>query len=130
MPPSARSRKVTAERRVRCLRLRAAGVSFEQIAAELGYASRHAASVDARRALAEQAAETAPGDLSGLEAERIDALERAAQRIMREALDTRDRFTALAAMDRLLRISAARRALLGLDTSGHGTGRHGRHVTA
>jgi hypothetical protein len=112
--PSRAQRRATAERRVRCLRLRAAGVGFGQIAAELGYASEQAASVDARRALAGAREEITCGDAPGLELARMDALERTGQQIMTQALAARDYDLALQAVDRLVRVSAQRRSLLGI----------------
>ncbi len=75
MPASKAQRALTAERRAKLIRLRAVGTPFEDIAQELGYASRTAATKDFLRALEqnreEEAAEVAT--YRQLENERLDA---------------------------------------------------------
>ena len=105
------------ERRARVVQLREAGLSYQAIADELGLSSAHHAVVDASRALAGQRVELSEDGVLKfvLEASRLDALERGAQSVLRQAAATGDHLTVLKAIDRLLRISARRSKLLGLD---------------
>jgi hypothetical protein len=125
VPASRRQQAAVAARRARVLELRAAGMTFAQIADELrpdgmSYTPAHAVQ-DAHRALAD--VKTGRDRLAGLdqtlELVRLDELTRAATIVMRAALrtgaDTYDPARALRAVDRLVDISDARRKLLGLD---------------
>jgi len=120
MPASAREQAVVAERRARVLAMRAAGATFQQIAdQEPDLSSAAAACMDVKRALAARGADLAKlaDHAITLELERLDGLERAAQMIMRQAVNgpLPDPKLALRAIDRLQRISVSRRRLLGLD---------------
>lgn len=57
MPASKAQRAATAERRAKAVKLRLAGVDYETIATQLGYAGRAAACVDVNRALEASLAE-------------------------------------------------------------------------
>lgn len=120
MPASARVQAEVADRRARVLALRAAGATFQQIAdQEPALKSAPAAAMDVKRALEARGTDLAKfADLhTVLELERLDGLERAAQMIMRAAVNgpIPDPKLALRAIDRLQRISVSRRRLLGLD---------------
>ncbi len=93
-------------RQLRALELRLAGVTYEQIAEQLGYAGRSGAFKAVNTALKETLREPAE-ELRTLSAERLD---RATLAIWR-AVSAGD----LQAIDRLLRIEARRARLLGLD---------------
>ena len=114
------ARADVAERRARALQLRAAGLSYQAIADQLGYSSRRAAAQDVTRALADRQGllDTQSALFVSLELERLDSLERAVQGVMRQAAADGERSIVLRAADRLLRIAERRAALLGLDASG------------
>jgi hypothetical protein len=94
------------ERQLRALELRLAGVTYQQIADELGYAGRQGAFKAVEAALKLTLREPAD-NLRRISAERLD---RATLAIWR-AVNAGD----LQAIDRLLRIEARRAKLLGLD---------------
>lgn len=104
----------TTEKRADAIRLRIAGLSYEQIAGELGYANRSAAfkAVEAgrREVLAEPADE-----LVALESIRLDAMLRNASQVLEAAKADGDSELVLKALDRQLRISERRARLHGLD---------------
>jgi hypothetical protein len=94
------------ERQLKALELRLAGVTYQQIADELGYAGRQGAFKAVEAALRLTLREPAD-NLRRISAERLD---RATLAIWR-AVNAGD----LQAIDRLLRIEARRAKLLGLD---------------
>jgi len=104
MPASSAQKIATAQRRARMLELRQQGQTWEDIAAELGYASPGAASKDCVRALRQTVREPAEGLLE-LELQRLDRYTRACEAL---GLDLRS-------IDRLIALSARRTRLLGLD---------------
>jgi hypothetical protein len=130
-------RAQVAERRTRCIELRAEGKSWQQIADELGYKSRGAACQDARRALEDRLKreDVAVDGLRTIELEQLDALQRKAWEVLErphltvsngkvvrvrnestgQEITLRDDGPTLAAIDRLLRISERRARLLGMD---------------
>ena len=119
MPASRREQERVAARRARVLQMRAAGMTFSQIAEAEQLATPAAAVMDVKRALTarrEQLAALVDVHLT-LELERMDSAERAAQTVLRAAATANppDHETALKAVDRLVRISARRAGLLGLD---------------
>jgi len=121
MPASERQQREVAERRERVLSKRASGLTYAQIAdSEPTLSTASAAVQDAKRALVARARErTVEGDPVALELERLEALERAAQTIMRQALTGgANPQLALKAIDRLTSISQKRSALLGLTGRG------------
>lgn len=94
------------ERERKVLELRRAGVTFDAIAAQLGYKGRGAAYKAFRRALARTLQQPA-SELRELEADRLDRLQTAIWgRAMRGDLE---------AVDRVLRIMERRAMLLGLN---------------
>ena len=102
-------RAQTAERRRRNIELRLAGATFEAIAVELGYSSRHEACVDLGRALRQRAAELheVAGQMLEVELARLDRMQLALwPKVL--AGDTRAATT-------VLRIMEQRSRLLGLD---------------
>lgn len=118
----------TAEYDAQAARLRSRGLSYRDIAAELGYSS-HTSAMDAvKRALASVPQE-AGAEARQVELDRLDRLVEKATRIMEtrhlaynnkgvvewedEALE--DDAPALAAVAALMRLSESRRKLLGLD---------------
>ena len=122
MPASERQQREVAARRERVLAKRAAGMTYQQIADdEPALKNAACAVVDAERALKARGRERIrEGDPLTLELERLDALERSAQTIMRNAVRDNPAL-ALKAIDRLTRISQRRTALLGLhDTADRG----------
>ncbi len=122
----------TATRDADAARLRARGLSYPEIARQLGYASHSSALAAARRAMAATVAEPA-AEVRAYEVERLNNLERAALEVLerrhvtvshgkviyhgegdaREPLY--DDGPVLQAIDRLLRIQERRAKLLGLD---------------
>jgi hypothetical protein len=122
MPASARDQRRVAQRRARVLQLRAAGATFQQIADAEGLATASAAVMDVRRALDATGAALAvlAEQHVTLELERLDSAERAAQNVLRGAAQqgaNHDPDLVLRSIDRLVRISARRSSLLGLDAS-------------
>lgn len=123
---------LTAERRAKALTLRVSGLTYEQIADQLGYAGRAAAYVDIERALTQRKRDQqAAADLAApLELERLDTMERAAWAVLRRqhtlvsqgrvikddaGRPMQDDGPTLDAIDRLLKIQVRRAKLLGLD---------------
>ena len=113
-------RAEVAERRAKALQLRAAGLTYQAIADQLGYTSRRVAAQDVTRALQDRQGllDTQATLFVPLELERLDSLERAVQTVMRQASADGERSIVLRAADRLLRIAERRAALLGLDAGG------------
>ena len=101
-----RNRALSAARRVRAVELKTAGLIYEQIAAELGYANRGTVHHIVSDALKTQTLE-AVGQLRSLEIERLDKLQLA---LWQKAMDG-DVPSAIA----VVRCIAARCRLLGLD---------------
>jgi hypothetical protein len=112
------------------LALRAAGLTFAQIARATGQRSAGAAGKDYARALAARRAEArAAGGLDeALELERLDGLTRSAHTVMTQAQRDGDGELVLQAVDRLLRVSKRRGEVLGWaagaggDAIGEGSG--------
>ena len=109
-------RDEVAARRARVLQLRAAGLSYQSIADQVGLPTASAAAQDAKRALKDRQhlADDQAALAVTLEAERLDALERAAQAVLQTAVKGGDHETALRSVDRLVRLSDRRGRLLGL----------------
>ena len=102
-----RDRRITAhQRQLKALELRLAGCSYEQIAREVGYASRSGAHKSVESALRQSLREPAD-ELRAISAERLDRVTLAVWR----AANAGD----LRAIDVLLRIEARRARLLGYD---------------
>lgn len=99
-----------AERDAAACRLRAEGLTFDEVATRLGYADRSAARRAIEAALAATVAEPA-AILRQLELQRLDALHRTAWAL----LDAEDADVRLKAIDRALRVMERRARLLGLD---------------
>ncbi len=123
------TRGVTAARRdARAAELRTRGLSYQQIADQLGYTSRANAYRAVARALAEIVAEPA-AELRALELARLDAMARAARAVLEgehwvvshgrvvehDGRPLVDDAPVLHAIDRLLAIQTRRARLLGLD---------------
>ena len=106
MPLSATQRVTVSERRTKAVRLAASGMDYTQIAQRLGYHYRSGAFKAIRGALAAQQAE-AVDELRALEIERLDALQRSCW----DSAIAGD----IPAVDRCLKVIAARVRLLGLD---------------
>ena len=106
MPMSATQRVTVAERRTKAVRLAASGMDYTQIAQQLGYHDRSGAFKAISAALRAQQAE-AVDELRALEIERLDALQRSCWDAALEG--------AIPAVDRVLKVIAARVRLLGLD---------------
>lgn len=109
MPASKAQRAQTAQRRTQAVQLRLAGMDFERIAAQLGYASRGAAYTDITRALEGSLAELKHG-ADVLRHEELLRLNRLQAGLWSAAVggDTRSAETVLKIIDRRCR-------LLGLD---------------
>jgi hypothetical protein len=120
LPASQAERDRVAARRTRALQLRAAGLTYQAIADELGYPGRGAAAQDVARALAARKSllDNQAALFVTLELERLDGLERAVQTVLRQASSEGDRSMVLRAADRLVRVSERRAKLLGLDADG------------
>ena len=104
-----RNRALSAARRVRAVELKTAGLTYEQIAAELGYANRGTVHHIVSDAPKTQTLE-AVGQLRSLEIERLDKLQLA---LWQKAMDG-DVPSAIA----VVRCIAARCRLLGLEGQG------------
>lgn len=133
MSASKAQRAITAKRRARAITMRLAGATYDQIAEELGYASKAAAYMDITRALEANVVEQRrPAELLRQEElQRLDALWGRAWavlerhhvivshgRIIRDDMDGKpllDDGPVLQAIDRLLRIQERRAKFLGLD---------------
>jgi len=135
-PTNQAAKAAHALRRERALELRVAGLSFAQIGRELGV-SGDTASRYTREALANVAKRTDDnaGHLQALELERLDKLQRSAERVLAkrhlrinsgmvvrnadpatgQLVEIEDDGPTLAAIDRLLHIAERRAKLLGLD---------------
>jgi hypothetical protein len=116
VPASAREQRQVAQRRAQAIGMRAAGATYQQIADELGHKTAAAAAQDVTRGLQDQQAEAGGqgGLLVTLEAERLDAAERRVQAAIEAAVGEADHELVLRGVDRLLRISRQRAALLRL----------------
>ncbi len=131
MRPGFTRRADVAARRTRVVRMRTQGVPYAVIAAELGV-SEETAKKDWQRALGELRRDQAAtaDEARTLEAAKLDAAECEAWRVLRAAhvmisggrivlgddgVPLPDDGPVLAAIDRLLRVSARRAALLGLN---------------
>ena len=101
----------TAEKYARVLDLRRAGLTFEMIATEVGYAGRQGAKEAYDAAIRRMGQESA-ADLQVLENERLDDLWRRAYGKF-SSVETMDEFVKLEQL--MLRISQRRAGLLGLD---------------
>lgn len=108
-----RNLALAAARRVRAVELKTAGLTYEQVADELGYTSRGTAYNVVAKALREQTTE-AVGSLRDLENARLDALQLA----LWDAAMTGDVRAALA----IVQIVKARVHLNGLETAKDGFG--------
>jgi len=109
MPASKAQRAKTAQRRAQAIALRLAGASYEQIAQQLGYASRSAAYTDIDRALRKGLAEQ-ERDGALLRQQELERLDRLQAGIWPRAISGDYR-----AADTALRIIDRRCKLLGLD---------------
>ncbi|GAA4626917.1 hypothetical protein GCM10023196_037110 [Actinoallomurus vinaceus] len=109
MPASKAQRAATAERRTKAIQLRLAGVDWQTIATNLGYASRGAACQDVTRALEAHLAEEKESvdSLREIELQRLDRLQAGAW----SAAAAGD----LRAIETVLRVVDRRCKLLGLD---------------
>ena len=105
MPQSAAARVATAARRARCVELAGNGKTYEQIAAEVGFANKSSARKAVVAALAAREAD-AVDDLRRLEVCRLDQLQASSWEAAL-AGDAR-------AIDRVLRIITLRSKLLGI----------------
>ena len=108
-----RDRALAAARRVKAVELKTAGLTYAQVAQELGYTSRGTAYNVVTKALREQTAE-AVGDLRSFENARLDALQQA----LWDAAMTGD----IQAVNSIVRIVAARVRLNGLQPARDGFG--------
>lgn len=108
------TRAEVADRRAKALALRVAGVTWAQIADQLGHASPGAACLDVSRALEARRREMngPPDDFTALELERLEAAERRVHTVLATAAQARAHTTVLDAVDRLVRISESRRRLV------------------
>jgi hypothetical protein len=104
-----RNRALAAARRARAVELRTAGLTYDQIAAELGYANRGTVYRVVSEALRTQTLE-AVGELRSLEVARLNSLQQA---MWQKAMDG-DVPSAIA----VLRVIMSRCRLLGLDGPG------------
>ncbi|HEV7979833.1 hypothetical protein [Amycolatopsis sp.] len=133
--PDAAEQIEVARRRAEAIKLRSQGLTWQQVADELGYASRGAACTDVTRALEIEREELAiTVDMHRtVQIECLDAFTRAAWKVLKADHVTvshgkvvlhpetgkplLDDGPKLAAIDRLLRIEERRARLLGLDVS-------------
>jgi orotate phosphoribosyltransferase-like protein len=106
-----RNKALAAARRVRAVELKTAGLTYAQVAAELGYTSRGTAYNIVAKALREQTAE-AVADLRHLENARLDALQVA---LWDAAIDGD-----VSAVVAVVKIVQARVHLNGLEAAGDG----------
>jgi hypothetical protein len=116
MPASNREQRRVAARRAKVLELRAAGETFEAIAAECGHKTAAAAAQDFTRALSgrKEILDSQVGLFLTLEQERLDGLERVVRTSLKEAGEAGEHLLVLRCTDRLLRISEHRSNLLRL----------------
>ena len=107
------TRADVAERRSKALALRVAGVTWQQIADQLGHKTAGAAAQDVSRALDARRTEMngPPDEFTALELERLETMERAAWTVLRRHSAQGDTHV-LEAIDRLVRISESRRRLV------------------
>lgn len=131
------SNLTTAERDAAAARMRAQYATYQQITDELGFSSPGHAHTAVKRAL-KAAVVDAAEELRAVELERLDGLARAAEEVLRRhhvvvsqgrvvrwgeeegdkaGLPLEDDGPVLQAIDRLVKISAERRKLLGLDAA-------------
>jgi hypothetical protein len=117
-----------AQRRAQAVKLRLAGMRYEDIATQLGYTTRGAAAQDVQRALAAEISEPAE-ELRAIEVQRLDMLWHTAMKVLTrqhvtvsngkvvylDGTPVKDDGPVLHAIDRLLRIQERRAKLLGLD---------------
>jgi len=115
MPASASKMQQVRERRLKALRLRAAGATYEAIAKACGLKSAAAACVDVTRALADTKLllDKEAAWYTVLEQERLDLMQRTIEDALRSAAGNPQLQMQLT--DRLLRISQRRTRMLGLD---------------
>lgn len=108
------TRAEVADRRARALALRVAGVTWQQIADQLGHKTAGAAHQDVSRALEARTREMngPPDEFTALELERLEAAERRVHTVLATAAQARSHVTVLEAIDRLVRISESRRRLV------------------
>lgn len=130
-PKGARERTITtAERDAQAARLRAQHLTYDDIAAQLGYSSRGHAYQAVQRALIAAVREPAE-ELRQIELDRLDALARTCQDVLArhhvvvshgkvvagsDGTPLADDGPVMQAVDRLLKIQERRAKLLGLDT--------------
>lgn len=107
-------RAEVAERRAKALQLRVAGVTWQQIADQLGHKTPGAAAQDVSRALDARRTEMngPPDEFTALELERLDTMDRAAWTVLRRHSASGGDPQVLEAIDRLVRISESRRRLV------------------
>lgn len=106
--PVTRSKSATAEKDRRCLELRRMGLTLDEIATQVGYANKGSVSKAlAREAKRSGGPEMDPDRARELEADRLDRLQAA---VWPKAMKGDP-----IAVEKVLRISQARRSLLGLD---------------
>lgn len=110
-PPSEHTLDI-AERDARCARLRAAGLTYAQIATEVGFAGANGARYAVKRALRDTVAEPA-AELVAVETARLDLLWQ--QVLPLVTGQQRSPEVRLKAVDRALRIMERRARMLGLD---------------
>lgn len=108
------TREEVAERRSKALALRVAGVTWQQIADQLGHKTAAAAAQDVSRALDARRTEMngPPDEFTALELERLETMERAAWTVLRRHSAQGGDAHVLDAIDRLVRISESRRRLV------------------
>lgn len=106
VPQSAQQKVATHSKRVRCVELATQGLSYSEIARTVGFSGRGAAYKAIAAALRAQQA-PAVDELRALEIERLDALQRSCW----DSAIAGD----ISAVDRVLKVIAARVRLLGLD---------------
>jgi hypothetical protein len=108
-----RDRALAAARRLKAVELKTSGLTYAQVATELGYTSRGTAYNIVTKALKVQTAE-AVGSLRGLENARLDALQQA----LWDAAMSGD----VQSVNAIVHIVAARVRLNGLEPTGEGYG--------
>ena len=113
------SRDEVTARRARVLQLKAAGLSYQAIADQVGLPTAAAAAQDATRALKDRKGllDDQAALFVTLEVERLDGLERAAQAVLQTAVKAGDHETVLQSVDRLVRLSERRGRLLSLNAA-------------
>jgi len=106
-----------AARRLRELEMRAAGLTYAQIAEAEGHKTAAAAVQDVTRALADRKAwlDEQASLFVALEIERLDSMQRRVETVIAAAVKTGDHLTVLRGVNSLVRVSGRRGRLLGLD---------------